>query len=306
MYLCSENYTKTRKEIITFTMRKELEVKVERAIKLIQSASKIAIENGCPEIEICYSSGKDSDVILELTKMANVPYRAIYKNTTIDASGTIKHAIEMGAEVLRPKVSFFKLVERMGLPNMRQRFCCRFLKEYKVLDYAIVGIRRSESRKRAERYKEPEQCRVYSKTEKVRQYFPILDWTDADVSEFIKERGVVCHPLYYDDRGVFHAERRCGCMGCCMTDKVRIEQFKAHPNLVKAYARALRKFRESHPDAKVVSMYKDEYEQLARDIFYWRKSNEEYTLMQENTILPPPNYKELLEDYFKIKFNEKS
>ena len=77
-------------------------------------------------------------------------------------------------------------------------------------------------------------------------------------------------------------------MGCCMTDKVRIEQFKAHPNLIKAYARALRKFRERHPDAKVVSMYKDEYEQLARDIFYWRKSNEEYTLMQENTILPPP------------------
>ena len=35
-------------------MREELEKKVQRAIKLIQSASKIAAENGCLEIEVAY------------------------------------------------------------------------------------------------------------------------------------------------------------------------------------------------------------------------------------------------------------
>lgn len=76
-------------------MTKELEKKVNQAIKLIQSASKVAKEHGQP-LEVGYSGGKDSDVILELVRMANVPYRAIYKNTTIDPPWTISHALEMG------------------------------------------------------------------------------------------------------------------------------------------------------------------------------------------------------------------
>ena len=59
-------------------MRPELEKKVERAIRLLQSIP----QDG--DIELSYSSGKDSDVILELAKMAGIPYRAIYKATTID------------------------------------------------------------------------------------------------------------------------------------------------------------------------------------------------------------------------------
>lgn len=219
-------------------MRKELEKKVERSIKLIQSASKIAKENGCPEIEVCYSGGKDSDVILELTKMAGVPYRAIYKNTTIDPSGTIKHAQDMGAEIVRPKMSFAKLIAKKGLPTRYQRFCCSELKEYKILDYAIIGVRREESPKRAKRYKEPEQCRVYSKNVKARHYFPILDWTKEDVAEFLGERGVRCHPLYYDEDGAFHPKRRLGCMGCPLVNKrERKIVFEQHPNLVKLYVR---------------------------------------------------------------------
>lgn len=295
-------------------MREELEKKVNYAIKLIQSASKIAAENGCPEIEVAYSSGKDSDVILELTKMAGVPYRAIYKNTTIDNCGAISHAQAMGAEILRPKLSFFKLIEKHGLPNKMRRFCCGYLKEYKILDYAIVGVRREESARRAKRYVEPEQCRVYSKTEKVRQYFPILDWTSEDVAEFISERGIKCHPLYYDENGHFHPERRVGCIGCVMLDKKRIEYFKQYPNMVKAYARALRKFRETHPDSKAVSMYADEYEHLVRDFFYWRKTQKEWEEIKRTEFLgwgtqlfqnqPVISCKQFLEDYFKIKFKD--
>ena len=72
-----------------------------------------------------------------------------------------------------------------------------------MLDYAVVGVRRDESRARSERYKEPEVCRVYNKTKgiKSRQYLPILDWTKEDVAEFLTERGVKCHALYYDEHG---------------------------------------------------------------------------------------------------------
>lgn len=61
-----------------------LDRKIDAAIKLLQS---IPTDDG--QIEVCYSGGKDSDVILELAKMAGINYRAIYKNTTIDPRGTI-------------------------------------------------------------------------------------------------------------------------------------------------------------------------------------------------------------------------
>ena len=284
-------------------MTEELQKKIDRAIKLIQSASKIAAKNGCTEIEVCYSGGKDSDVILELTKMAGVPYRAIYKNTTIDPIGTIKHAKEMGAEVLRPKRTFFEIIEKHGFPTRFRRFCCRYLKEYKVLDYAIVGIRRDESVKRAKIYKEPEMCRVYSKKEKCRLYLPILDWTSKDVEEFILERGIKCAPVYYDEQGNFHVERRLGCLCCPLTGmRKRLDHFKEHPNMIKAYARHGEKYRRSHPNSSWVKNHTDVYAQIVHDLFYcnnqqgWRDLNSGF--------LPPPIYKDFLEDYFKIKFKE--
>ena len=219
-------------------MTNTLHKKVERAINLIQSASKIAADNGCKELEVSYSGGKDSDVILDLIKMANVPYRAIYKNTTIDPPGTIKHVKDMRVEIIRPKYNFLQLIAKNGYPSRLSRFCCRQLKEYKVLDYAILGIRQDESIKRKKRYKEPEQCRVYNKKDKVRQYFPILDWTNDDVEEFIKERNIKCAPVYYDELGNFQVERRLGCMCCPLQSyKSRLEAFKAYPNMVKLYVR---------------------------------------------------------------------
>lgn len=173
-------------------MRKELQKKIDFAIKLLQS---IPTDKG--DIELSYSGGKDSDVILELAKMAEIPFRAIYKNTTIDPPYTIQHCKENGVEIIHPKKTFFQLVSERGYPSRFARFCCSELKEYKICDRAIQGIRRSESIKRAEIYKEPEVCRVYSKKEKVKVYLPILEWTNQDVAEFIKERNIKCHPLYY-------------------------------------------------------------------------------------------------------------
>ena len=217
-------------------MTNELQKKVDRAIRLIQAAGKRAAEIGQP-LEVCYSGGKDSDVILELAKMAGVNYRAIYKNTTIDPPGTIKHVLGKGVEMIRPKTTFMHLMERKGWPSRHVRFCCSELKEYKILDYAIVGIRRDESRKRSEMYHEPEICRVYNAKEKTRQYLPILDWSLRDVTDFISEHHIQCAPHYYTD-GVFHPERRLGCMCCPLQSrKKRIMEFERHPNMVKLYLR---------------------------------------------------------------------
>ena len=248
-------------------MTDELQRKVDRAVKLIQAAGKVAKEHGQP-LEICYSGGKDSDVILELARMSGVEYRAIYKNTTIDPPGTIAHTKAKGVEIMRPKETFAQIMARKGWPRRVARFCCSVLKEYKVLDYAVVGVRRDESKKRAERYKEPEVCRVYNSKEKARQYLPILDWTAADVEAFIEERGIECHPLYYDEDGTFHVERRLGCMGCPLASRrKRIAEFKAHPNMVKMYCRQGEKYRQSHPKSPSNKMFPTVYDWFVFTLF---------------------------------------
>ena len=251
-------------------MTEELQKKVDRAVKLLQSAGKMAKEHGQP-LEICYSGGKDSDVILELARMAGVEYRAIYKNTTIDPPGTIAHARAMGVEVMQPAQSFREIMEKKGMPNRWRRFCCGILKEYKVLDYAVVGVRRAESRARAERYKEPEACRVYNKAKdiKVRQYLPILDWSASDVAHFLTERGVKCHHLYYDDDGRFHPERRLGCMCCPLQSRnKRVQSFKDNPRMARYYINAAKKYLETHPNNKITKMFNgNAYDWFTSQIF---------------------------------------
>ena len=278
-------------------MRKELQKKVNFAIKLLQSIP----QDG--DIEISYSGGKDSDVILELAKMAGIPYRAIYKATTIDPPQTIAHAREMGAEVIHPKKTFFQLINEKGFPTRVSRWCCSVLKEYKICDRAIQGIRRSESRKRAERYKEPEVCRVYSAKEKVKQYLPILEWTDQDVEEFIKERNIKCHPLYYRG-GQFDVTKRLGCMGCPLASrKKRIQFFKDNPKWLKAWIRAGQKryTSEAYQNGGAKHKFKDAFEAMGYLLFC---DNIEDFKQKTYGMFGEFNWKEFLQKEFKIDMSD--
>ena len=278
-------------------MRKELQKKVDFAIKLLQSIP----QDG--DIEISYSGGKDSDVILELAKMAGIPYRAIYKSTTIDPPQTIAHAREMGAEVIRPKKSFFQLVSEHGYPSRYARFCCSFLKEYKVCDRAIQGIRRSESRNRAERYKEPEMCRVYSAKEKVKVYLPILEWTDQDVAEFIKERNIKCHPLYYRG-GQFDVTKRLGCIGCPLQSrKKRIQEFRDNPKMLKAWIRAGQKYflSDKYQKGKSYFKFKDAFESMGYQLYC---DNIEQFKEKTYGMFGAFDWKEFLQKEFKIDMSD--
>lgn len=289
--------------IIDKDMTTELQKKVDRAIKLIQSASQMVISKNS-ELEVAVSGGKDSDVILELTKMAGVPYRAIHRCTTIDPPGTIKHVKELGCEVIRPEKTFFQMMATKGWPSRKVRWCCSELKEKKVLDYAILGIRAEESAKRKARYKEPEMCRVYNKTDKTRQYFPILNWTKKDVADFIAERGIKCHPSYYDADGHFHAERRLGCLCCPMQSKrQRIADFKQYPRFVYIYIYKGLVFRNLHKMEKNKTMFMDVYEWFVCYLFC--DSIAEFReRFGPNLFDKGIDCKKFLEDYFKIKFDD--
>ena len=275
-------------------MTDELTKKVERAIKLIQAAAK-----GHDVIEVSYSGGKDSDVILELTKMAGVPYRAIYKNTTIDPKGTIAHALSKGAEVINPKKTFIQIIEQKGFPTMRARFCCEILKEYKVLDVAVQGIRRCESFKRAARYNEPEVCRNYGgKRGKARIILPILYWTDDDIMQFVKERNIKLHPLYYRNDGTIDVSRRLGCQCCPLKSDRGLAEFKANPRFVKMWLRAGAKWWDTHPDIASKKKFSSIYDLFVQGIFF--NSYQDF-LLATNHMFGKVDCKKFLEDYFSIK-----
>ena len=272
----------------------DLQRKIDFAINLLRS-----IPQDGP-IELSYSGGKDSDVILELAKMSGIPFEAIYKNTTIDPPGTIKHCKEKGVTILKPKISFLKLVEQRGQPSRFARFCCEQLKEYKVYDRAIQGIRRCESTKRAKLYKEPEMCRVYSAKEKVRVYLPILEWTDDDVAQFIEQRGIRCAPIYYDGGGQFHVERRLGCLGCPLRSDKGKADFKKYPNLLKAMMKAKSVFYETHPNAGQL-FDRNIYNQTFFHFFC--ETKEEYLTKITGGLFPElaVDTKKYLEEYFGIE-----
>ncbi len=275
----------------------QLQKKIDRAIRLLQSVQR----RYDSEIEVAYSGGKDSDVILQLAKESGIKYRAIYKNTTIDPPGTIAHVKEMGVEVRRPKETFFHLIERKSFPSRFSRFCCEVLKEYKILDKVIIGVRKAESKARNERYSEPTLCRYYgAKREEnhVEQILPILDWSDEDVLDFIQDRGLKLAPVYYDRGGQIDITQRLGCMCCPLaSERKRILQFKKYPKMVRAYLRAGVKFRKSHPDSYAANHYADVYEWFTRDVFYPRTQD---WVKVNNGLFGKPDFKAFLEEQFGI------
>lgn len=260
--------------------------KIDSAIKLLRN-----IPQDGP-IEVSYSGGKDSDIILELAKMAGIPFEAIYKNTTIDPPGTIKHCKDNGVTIIQPKQTFFQLVDMYGTPGRFRRFCCSILKEYKVYDRAVQGIRREESTKRAMNYKEPETCRKYKSGGKSRVYLPILEWTLDDVARFIEERQIKLAPAYYDADGTCHYERRLGCIGCPLASEwKRREQFKQYPKMLRLWIRNANSYYQRNPENLRELFGGDIYQKFYADLFF---PNYQKYLDRRQDI----NAREALEEYF--------
>ena len=274
--------------------------KIDQALRLIESASKQALQQG-ETLELCYSGGKDSDVILHLARRAGVPFRAIYKNTTIDPPGTIAHCKQNAVEVVNPKIKFFELCEKRGLPNRFARFCCGVLKEYKIENHQLLGIRKFESVKRSKLYQEPQLCRFFSKKEYVCQTLPILFWTDEDMLDYITQEHVALHPLYYREDGTIDVKRRLGCMCCPLQWKgKRVQSFKDNPVMVKLWCKAATKFLQTHPDGKISAKFGgDPYAYFTAQVFFDNISDYQKTygscFFSGHT-----DFKQLLQDYFKI------
>lgn len=252
--------------------------KEQQAIKYLQT-----IAQKYKPLFLAYSGGKDSEVTMHIARKAGIEFTPFYNSTTIDQPGTINYVKSKDVMIIRPRRSFFELIRHRGLPSTFQRFCCAKLKERFVAHYVITGVRRSESKKRADRYKEPETCRIYKTGQRGINFMPILYWTNEDVEEYIKKEHIQCHPLYYDEDGKFHVERRLGCMACPLRNDRGKADFMRYPRLVKAWCSALAEYRNTRPRLqKSLTYFENEYENFYCNVIL-KSIHELRRLKQEQT-----------------------
>lgn len=201
-------------------------------------------------------------------------------------------------EKLRGKpITMWNLIEKEKYPPTRlSRYCCRNLKESGGDGrFTVTGVRWAESvnrRKNAglismrtkgedtEKYIESgfaknksggvilvndnddarrmvETCYKRSKT----NINPIIDWSDKEVWEFIREHKIPYCSLY--DEGM----TRLGCIGCPMARNGREKQFERWPKYKNAYIHAFGKMLKAREKAGL-----HQYEMFGKtglDVFNW-------------------------------------
>lgn len=199
------------------------------------------------------------------------------------------------SEKLRGKpITMWNLIPKEKYPPTRiSRYCCRNLKENggdgRV---TVTGVRWAESRNRKENQglvnihdggkigdsfdavrnksggiiltndnddarRMVEQCYRRHKT----TVNPIIDWSDAEVWEFIKAENIPYCGLYDDG---FH---RLGCIGCQMSRGGREVQFKRWPQYKESYIRAFVKMLQERDKAGLHAY--DEFGKTGQDVFNW-------------------------------------
>ncbi len=183
---------------------------------------------------LAFSGGKDSIVIKALADLSGVKYDAHHSLTTIDPPELIYYMREHHADVKvdRPAKPFLsRLVER-GFPQRQRRWCCEEYKERGGSGRLVVtGVRAAESPARRRRAMVEHCFKDWHK----KYLHVIIDWTDDDVWQFIREQELPYCKLY--DEGW----RRIGCLFCPMAGKMRKVGAERYPRYVNAYIKAFEK-----------------------------------------------------------------
>lgn len=243
------------------------ESKIQASIRRIQEASKMLDRYG-GQFNVCFSGGKDSQVMLHLFERAGVPFHAVYNVTTIDHPANVNFIRKYYPQVefIHPPLNFWQLIEKKKtMPTMFRRFCCEHLKEYYGNGIVAVGVRREESRKRAN-------YGIFERKYRGKQrgswlFRPIIDWLEWEVWQYIEDNGLPVNPCY-------EFGRRVGCMVCPFAPtKQLIAVFNEFPNLKKKMLKAIHTLRE-------MSNYASEYpDKTDEEILEWwvsKKNIREY------------------------------
>lgn len=210
--------------------------KENRAIEILKT-----FEPSDSEYYVCYSGGKDSDVIRILCQLAGVKHSLHYQYTTADAPETVYYVRSVGGvqmEHSRYSDGSFKtmwnLIPRKGFPPTRLiRYCCSNLKESAGRGLLkVTGVRWAESNNRKNN---ADTVGIWSSNKKIKQLFErssrqyrinksggiILNYDnetardDSDiVHQCFQDHSVTINPIIdWTDRDVWEFLLHYGCTG---------------------------------------------------------------------------------------------
>lgn len=207
--------------------------KIAESLQLLKDFEADALEYSDSGYFLCFSGGKDSVVIKDLTVKSGVKFTSNYSVTTIDPPELTRFIKHFHPDTVwhRPEIPMLKMVVKRGLPTRRLRWCCEAYKEQGgKKQVKVMGVRAAESPRRARQW---EHVTAWKGKKNGWVLSPILTWTNKDVWDYIRINNVPYCSLY--DEG----QKRIGCVGCPMT---KIEyQFKRWPHFEKLWRKAARR-----------------------------------------------------------------
>lgn len=176
-----------------------------------------AIQRSEKPIIIQFSGGKDSMAMVGLVREVTMDFFLSFMTTGIEFADVVDFASmvanDLGHQILFSDPSLHKggFFERLGRfrewPTVHKRWCMRDLKvrpQKKMLNeyfgrgafYKMVGVRRWESNRR--KYIYPHNLFIRRDTDVSDDYlvFPILNWTDDDVVNYLEMTGLPTSGLY--------------------------------------------------------------------------------------------------------------
>jgi len=189
---------------------------------------------------VLISGGKDSTATLfrVMEKIDRKNIIGLFNDTEWEHPDTYKYIDELekftGIKIYRTKpVKSVKEVITSEILSVRTRKCSReakvkptriFIRQFKPEPIVLyVGVRKDESTARALRYKEFNEDIIvesdtYSvKSQKVYENYPIVNFTEKEVFDYIKSKGFYPNPLY--SKGF----KRVGCYPCIFS---RVKEIK--------------------------------------------------------------------------------
>lgn len=272
--------------------------KIEKSIDRIKFAYRMSNSRGLGALYVAFSGGKDSVVLAELCRLADVPYELHYNITGIDPPEVIKFMKENYPNLNWHKYdkSIAQLIIEKNLPPTRLiRFCCSELKEKGGTGrMCLTGVRWAESTRRKNTRKHFEsftknikEKMLFNDNDEDRRDFetcqlkgkfvsnPIIDWTEDDVWEFIKKQNLPYCSLY--DEGF----KRLGCIGCPMAPVwEREKEFERWQGFKRMYIAIFDKMLLNMPNKEKCTW------KTGEDVFNWwlygsEESNDNYSFFDD-------------------------